>query len=148
MIDEERKFLDGLFKYGESCGLDRKETYRVISKVAQNSEPQESDRWKKGKHPLMVCDSEISEETEKRYFEFHEHLVNEILGFINENPEILEVYKKVKSTRETKLNFSPSLDSFISLSDIEESLKRKEWVSSLDSSFAIICGGQTIMESL
>ena len=94
MIDEERKFLDGLFKYGESCGLDRKETYRVISKVAQNSEPQESDRWKKGKHPLMVCDSEISEETEKRYFEFHEHLVNEILGFINENPEILEVYKK------------------------------------------------------
>jgi len=96
----------------------------------------------------MVCDSEISEETEKKYFDFHKHLVNEILEFINKNPEILEVCEKVKSIRKTKLNFSPSFDAFISLSDIEESLKRKEWVSSLDSSFAIICGGHTIIESL
>ena len=147
MRDEEKKFIEGIYNYGKSCGLDRRDTIRLITSMAQRLVPEE-DRWKTGKHPLMECDKDITEEVEKKWFEFHENLVQSILDFINSNPNILEVIEKIKKLRKDSLGFNPRISVFLSLDDIEESLKDKKWVSSLDSGLILDCGGQTIMESM
>ena len=99
MKAEESKFLDKLFGLGKECGLDRREVYRVISKIAQHAEPQE-DRWKTGKHPLLNCDKDVSEDLEKKWIDFHHHLVKEIITFINDNPEIDKIYKELRDLRQ------------------------------------------------
>ena len=147
MREEELKFLRGLKDFGSECGLDYRDTVRLIKLVAQNEEPQE-DRWKTGKHPLLNCDKEIDEDLEKRCIKFHEHLVQEILDFINTNHKILDIHEKITPIRREKLNFDPYLSVYLSLSDITESLRDGKWVSSLDSAFVIDSGGQTLIESM
>jgi hypothetical protein len=147
MRQEEKNFINGIYDFGRDCGLDRRDTIRLILKLAQRLVPEE-DRWKSGKHPLLVCDQDIDEETERKWIEFHEKIVQSILDFINENPKIIEISEKIREIRKKSLEFDPSLSVFLTLDSIGESLKNKKWVCSLDSGLVLDCGGQTVLESL
>jgi hypothetical protein len=148
MREEERKFKEGLLKLGKECGLDHSETIRTIKLVAQSLEPENFSRRKTGKHPSLLCDKELPEEIERKFIDFHFKIVQEILDFINDTPEIKNLIPKLKEERKDPLGFDPMTNFYLSLTDLEESIEAKEWVPSMDSGMIIDIGGQTLIESL
>ena len=153
MNDKERKFLEDFKKLWLSSDLKWREISKILIKVLQNNEPQQ-DRWKTGDHPVLCCDKEIPEELERKYIDFHSHIVQEVLNFINENPEIRRISEGIKKEiiknwpEDYKDFMNPGINIYLTMSDIDESLDHKKWVPSLDSGFIIDVGGQTLIESL
>lgn len=146
---DEIKFYDDLRKFIKNYGIEWRDAIRIMASLVKSFNPEDSTRWKKGKHPLLICDKKISEELEKKYRDFHDHLVQEILDFISDNPEIIEISKEIDNKKENNdLDIPSSFDIYFSMTWADESIEKKEWVSSMDSNFEIDYGNQTIMKSL
>jgi hypothetical protein len=143
------KFCDELKKFIKNSGIDWRDAIRIMAALVRSYNPEDNTRWKEGKHPLLVCDKNISEDLENKYWEFHDHLVQEVLDFISENPEIIEVSKEIDGERKKdEFDIPSSLDIYFSMTWADESLEKKQWVPSMDSNFEIDYGNQTIMKSL
>ena len=143
------EFCDELKKFIKNSGTDWRDALRIMAALVRNYNPEDNTRWKEGKHPLLICDKKINEDLEKRYIDFHNHLVQEVLDFISDNPEIIEVSKEIDGERKRdEFDIPPSIDIYFSMTWADESLKKKQWVPSMDSNFEIDYGSQTIMKSL
>lgn len=143
------EFCNELKKFIKNSGTDWRDALRIMAALVRNYNPENNTRWKEGKHPLLVCDKKISEDLEKKYIDFHNHLVQEVLNFISDNSEIIEVSKDIDGERKRdEFDIPPSLNIFFSMTWADESLEKKQWVPSMDSNFEINYGSQTIMKSL
>lgn len=143
------EFCDKLKKFIKNSGTDWRDALRIMAALVRNYNPEDNTRWKEGKHPLLICDKKINEDLEKKYIDFHNHLVQEVLDFISDNPEIIEVSQEIdKERKRDEFDIPPSIDIYFSMTWADESLKKKQWVPSMDSNFEIDYGSQTIMKSL
>ena len=148
-MKDDIEFCDELKKFIKNSGTDWRDALRIMAALVRNYNPEDNTRWKEGKHPLLICDKKINEDLEKKYIDFHNHLVQEVLDFISDNPEIIEVSKEIdKERKRDEFDIPPSLDIYFSMTWADESLEKKQWVPSMDSNFEIDYGSQTIMKSL
>ena len=132
------EFCDELKKFIKNSGTDWRDALRIMAALVRNYNPEDNTRWKEGKHPLLICDKKINEDLEKKYIDFHNHLVQEVLDFISDNPEIIEVSKEIdKERKRDEFDIPPSIDIYFSMTWADESLKKKQWVPSMDSNFEI-----------
>ena len=148
-MKDDIEFCDELKKFIKNSGTDWRDALRIMAALVRNYNPEDNTRWKEGKHPLLICDKKINEDLEKKYIDFHNHLVQEVLDFISDNPEIIEVSKEIdKERKRDEFDIPPSIDIYFSMTWADESLEKKQWVPSMDSNFEIDYGSQTIMKSL
>ena len=137
-MKDDIEFCDELKKFIKNSGTDWRDALRIMAALVRNYNPEDNTRWKEGKHPLLICDKKINEDLEKKYIDFHNHLVQEVLDFISDNPEIIEVSKEIDGERKRdEFDIPPSLDIYFSMTWADESLEKKQWVPSMDSNFEI-----------
>ncbi len=148
MTENQSKFLRKIYEYGESFGLTRKEVLKALVWFIQGQTPTSVPRGKDKKEIIMESDKNLNAEIEQRIFDFHDHLVEEILTFIKNTPEIKNTINEVYEIRKKELKFNPDVCINLSLDGAKESIEKGQWISSMDSSLYIGTGGETIAWSM
>lgn len=98
----------------------------------------------------------FSDSDRKDFSELHEEIVNKIIKFINEHPQIKEISKEISDELEKewndgiddpKLHIHPDLNVNIYADALLESAKHGEWTPMTDSCMELDMGNRTIIIS-
>ena len=148
MTENQSKFLQKIYDYGESFGLTRKEVLKALVWFIQGQIPTSVPRGKEKKEVIMESCKNLNAKIEQKIFDFHIHLAEEILTFIKNTPEIKNAINEVYEIRKNELKINPDVCINLSLDGAKESIEKEQWVPSMDSSFYIGTGGETIAWSM
>lgn len=104
-----------------------------------------------------IDDEEESEEynpedpLSKRFYEFHKHLVQETIDYVNSDPDLLELIDKKRKEIETRMDyprFPLDLSVNFGIDCLDPSLKEGEWTPYSDSSFGVYLGIECVKSDM